>query len=119
MVFPLGVPTLAFGKNTFELPKPAGKRPTEPVQAWEQLTKRCRPEVHFANRPDNAAADLRNEHRHKRRAMNIDAVIVRDDQVTELPKVNGNAAGQRYLLGLTAALRNQSSTGLGSFGASM
>lgn len=96
MVFPLGVPTLAFGKNTFELPKPACERPTEPVQAWEQLTKRCRPEVHFANRPDNAAADLRNEHRHKRRAMNIDAVIVRDDQVTELPKVKGNAAGQRY-----------------------
>ncbi len=28
--------------------------------------------------------------------MNIDAVIVRDDQVTELPKVKGNAAGQRY-----------------------
>jgi len=36
---------------------------------------------------------MRNEHHQQRRAMNIDAVIVRDDQFTELPKVNSNAAG--------------------------
>lgn len=52
----------------------------------------------------------------KRRAMNVDAVILRDDQFTELPKVKSNTARQRYLLGLTAAARSQSSTGLGSFG---
>ena len=33
--------------------------------------------------------------------MHIDAVIIRDDQVTELPKLKGKAAGQRYRHGLT------------------
>jgi len=51
--------------------------------------------------------------------MHVDAVSVHDDQFAELPKVKGNAARQRDFLGPNCGPRNQASTTLGSFGASM
>src|SRR6185295_13667888 len=74
MVVPLGISSLAFGKNTLELPQPARESPTEPVQAGEHASKRGRPDVYFANRPQDASADVGDEHRHKRRTMHVDAV---------------------------------------------
>jgi hypothetical protein len=98
VVFPFRIPTIPPGKDAFILLEPPAQGSAEAMQARIQLTKRRRPEVNFANRPQDPSADVWQEHRDNRRTMHVDTRIVCDDQFTEVLEVKSNRAFQRYLL---------------------
>ena len=100
MLVPVGVSTLAFGKNGPELLKPARKLATDGA-SLRTIDEEVSPRSVRRQPSTRGLGEPGERHRHKRRAMHIDAVIIRDDQVTELPKLKGKAAGQRYRHGLT------------------